>query len=123
MAPVASTRGGIVVDVLQLDNEKQLLKQYYAGLQMESPNGGFLLLLGVRSLADGSAMGIFECSVSSLRYELSIPKGTRTERRKVRDSIDAGEEPDCPRHGPGTRLVRAGKDLVCTGCGVAYARV
>lgn len=112
-----------MVDVLQLDDEKQLLKQYYAGHQMESPNGGFLILLGVRSTDDGSAMGIFECSVSSLRYELVIPRATRTERRKVREAIDGGEDPDCPRHGHGTRLVRAGKDLVCTACGVAYAKV
>ncbi len=111
-----------MVDVLQLDNEKQLLKQYYAGQQMKSPNGGFLIPLGVRAAGDGSAVGIFECSVSSLRYELVIPKATRTERKKVRDGIDEGEDPDCPRHGPGTRLVRAGKDLVCTACGVAYAR-
>jgi hypothetical protein len=112
-----------LVDVLQLDNEKQLLKQYYAGQQMGSPNGGFLILLGVRHAGDGSAVGIFECSVSSLRYELVIPKATRTERKKVRDAIDDGEDPDCPRHGSGQRLVRAGKDLVCTGCGVAYAKV
>jgi hypothetical protein len=122
VTPSARIRGRHLVDVLQLDNDTHLLKQYYAGHQMESPNGGFLILLGVRPGADGTAMGIFECSVSSLRYELVIPKATRTERRKVRDAIEAGEDPDCPRHGHGTRLVRAGKDLVCTACGVAYAK-
>ena len=71
-----------MVDALQLDNEKQLLNKYYAGHQMESPNGGFLILLGVRHADDGSAVGIFECSVSSLRYELVIPKATRTERKR-----------------------------------------
>lgn len=111
-----------MADVLQLDNEKQLLKQYYAGQQMASPNGGFLILLGVRSAADGSSVAIFECSVASLRYELPIPKATRTERKKVKEIVDAGDDPDCPRHGAGARLVRAGKDLVCTACGVAYAR-
>jgi hypothetical protein len=109
--------------VLQLDNHKQLLKQYYLGQQMESPNGGFLMLLGVRPTEDGSAVAIFECSASSLRYELPIPKATRTERRKVKDSIDAGEDPLCPRHGYGYGLVRAGKDLVCTACGVAYGKI
>ena len=109
-------------DALQLDNEKQLLKQYYAGLRMESPNGGYLMLLGVRPIDGGGAVGIFECSASSLRYELEIPKATRSERKKVRDAMDEGEDPDCPRHGPGTRLVRAGRDLVCMACGVAYAR-
>ena len=111
-----------MVDALRLDNEKALLKAYYAGQRMESPNGGYLMLLGVRSGESGVAVGIFECSASSLRYEIEIPKATRTERKKVRDVIDAGEDPDCPRHGPGTRLVRAGRDLVCTACGVAYAR-
>ena len=110
-------------DVLQLDNDKQLLKQYYAGQQMKSPNGGFLILLGVRSLPGGAAIGMFECSVSSLRYEIEIPKATRSERKQVKDVVDAGTDPDCPRHGFGTRLVRAGRDLVCGDCGVPYARV
>lgn len=109
-------------DALRLDNEKQLLKQYYAGQQMESPNGGFLILLGIRAGDDGGAVGIFECSVSSLRYEVAIPKATRTERKKVKEVVDAGGDPDCPRHGIGSRLVRAGKDLVCSDCGVRYAR-
>ena len=111
-----------MVDAMRLDDEKQLLKQYYMGQRMESPNGGFLMLLGVRSLEDGSAVALFECSVSSLRYEMPISKGTRTERKKVKDALDAGEDPDCPRHGFGFKLVRAGKDLVCTRCGVAYGK-
>jgi hypothetical protein len=109
-------------DVLQLDNEKQLLKQYYAGNQIPSPNGGFLILLGLRAADDGSAVAILECSVSWLRYEVKIPKATRAERKKVKEILDAGEEPDCPRHGVGTRLTRAGRDLVCRSCGVAYAK-
>ena len=112
-----------MADALLLENEKQLLKQYYAGQQMQSPNGGFLMLLGVRRNDDGSARCIFECSVSSLRYELIIPKGTRTERKKVKEVLDRGDDPDCPRHGERSRLVRAGKDLVCPQCGVAYAKV
>ncbi len=109
-------------EALPLENQKRLLKQYYAGQRMESPNGGFLMLLGVRSEEDGSAAGIFECSVSSLRYELTIPKATRTERKKVKDVLDTGTDADCPRHGRGTRLSRAGKDLVCRSCGVAFGR-
>jgi len=110
------------VDALQLDNEKQLLKAYYAGQRMASPNGGFLMLLGVRALEGGVAVAIFECSASSLRYEIEIPKATRAERKNVRDVIDEGEDPDCPRHGAANRLVRAGRDLVCTACGISYAR-
>jgi len=111
-----------VVDALQLDNEKDLLRRYYAGQRMDSPNGGYLMLLGLRQGEGGSSVAIFECSASSLRYEIEIPKATRTERKKVRDALDDGEDPDCPRHGTGTRLVRAGKDLVCNSCGVAYAK-
>ena len=88
-------------EALQLDNEKELLRQYYAGLRMPSPSGGFLMPLGIRPTDSGSAIGIFECSVSSLRYEIEIPKATRTERKKVKDELDAGRDPDCPRHGVG----------------------
>lgn len=109
-------------DALKLDDEKQLLKAYYAGQRMESPNGGYLMLLGIRADEGGGATGIFECSASSLRYEVEIPKATRTERKKVREVMEAGGDPDCPRHGEGHRLVRAGKDLVCKACGIAYAR-
>jgi hypothetical protein len=111
-----------LVEVNSLENEKQLLKAYYAGQRMESPNGGYLMLLGVRGLEGGVAIAIFECSASSLRYEVQIPRATRTERKKVRDALDAGDDPDCPRHGLSARLVRAGRDLVCTACGIAYAR-
>ena len=111
-----------MTDALQLDNEKQLLKLYYAGAQIESPNGGFLIVLGIHPNEDGGAAGLLECSVSSLRYRFTIPKATRTERKKVKDVLDAGDDPDCPRHGPGTRLVRAGKKVVCNACGVAYGR-
>lgn len=107
---------------MRLDNEKQRLKSYYAGQQIQSPNGGFLILLGVRPAEAGAAVAIFECSVSSLRYELSIPKATRTERKKVRDELDGGGEPHCPRHGMSSRLARAGKDLVCADCGVTYGK-
>jgi len=107
---------------MRLDNEKQLLKQYYAGQRMESPNGGFLILLGIRTGDDGAAEGFFECSASSLRYAIAIPKATRKERKTVKAVIDAGGDPDCPRHGFERRLARAGKDLVCTSCGVSYAK-
>ena len=110
-----------MAEALHVDNEKQLLKQYYAGQQIESPNGGFLMLLGIRQ-ADKEATAIFECSATSMRYEVTIPKATRTERKKVKEILDAGDDPDCPRHGSGQRLVSAGKDLVCSACGIPYAR-
>lgn len=110
-------------DAYPLDNVKQLLKNFYAGQQIPSPNGGYLILLGILPGERGAAQAFFECTSSSLRYQMEIPKATRTERKKVKDSMESGDDPDCPRHGPGNRLVRAGKDLVCNLCGVAFARV
>ena len=112
-----------MAEALRMEKAKLLLKQYYAGQRIESPNGGFLILLGIRPQQGGTAVGVFECSVSSLRYEIVIPKATRTERKKVREALQQGGDPGCPRHGPEFRLVRAGKNLVCSHCGVAYARV
>ena len=112
-----------MAEALRMGKAKQLLKQYYAGQRIESPNGGFLILLGIRPQQGGTAVGVFECSASSLRYEIVIPKATRTERKKVREALQQGGDPGCPRHGPEFRLVRAGKNLVCSHCGVAYARV
>ncbi len=112
-----------MADVLPLDDPKGLLKAFYAGRRLPSPMGGFLEPLGVRPADGGAAVALFECSASSLRYELEIPKATRTERKKVRDAQGDGDDPDCPRHGPGNRLARAGKDLVCPLCGIAYGKV
>ena len=112
-----------MAEALRMEKAKQLLKQYYAGQRIESPNGGFLIPLGIRPQEDKTAVGVFECSASSLRYEIVIPKATRTERKKVREVLQQGGDPGCPRHGPDSRLVRAGKNLVCSDCGVAYARV
>ena len=112
-----------MAEAKRIEKAKQLLKQYYAGQRMESPNGGFLILLGIRPQEGGKALGVFECSASSLRYEIVIPKATRTERKKVRDALQEDRDPDCPRHGPDFLLSRSGKNLVCSRCGVAYARV
>jgi hypothetical protein len=106
-----------------LAGEKEVLRLYYAGQQIPSPMGGFLMLLGVRPKPDGSASVLFECSASSLRYWLEVPSATRTERSKVRAVQKEGDDPDCPRHGTAVRLVRAGTELLCPLCGVSYGRV
>ena len=113
----------VLGNALQLDNQKQLLKQYYAGQQMESPNGGFLIRLGIRPQDAGNAIAIFECNVSWIRYEITIPKATRTERKKVKDAVATDGDLVCPRHGSNARLSRAGRNLVCRECGIAYAKV
>jgi len=106
-----------------LEEDKVLQKAFYGGQQMPSPMEGFLMLLGVVANDDGSATALFECSASSLRYQMDIPKASRSERAEVRQVQEAGEDPDCPRHRAGFRLFRAGKDLVCPLCGIAFGKV
>jgi len=106
-----------------LVEDKSLMKSFYAGQQIPSPIEGFLIPLGLRGNGSGGAVALFECSASSLRYQLEIPKATKAERAQVKEIQDAGGEPDCPRHGAGARLLRAGKDLVCPHCGIAYGKV
>jgi len=108
---------------LSLPEPKKLHKRYYAGLQLPSPQGGFLEPLRVRHEDDGSATVIFECTTSSLRYALPIPRATRTERTRVKELQAEGVDPYCPRHGPGTRLLRAGQELICPLCGVTFGKV
>jgi hypothetical protein len=114
--PVGSR--GIPLD----EGVKELRRQYYAGSRLESPMGGFLEPLRVRVENDGSGTALFECSASSLRFELRLPRATTTERKKVRDAQEDGLEPDCPRHPAGTRLQRVGSYLVCPRCGVRFGR-
>ena len=84
--------------------------------------GGFLEPLRVRVEKDGSGTALFECSASSLRFELRLPKASTTERKKVKEAQDEGIEPDCPRHPSGTRLQRVDRYMVCPLCGVRFGR-
>jgi hypothetical protein len=102
---------------------KQLRAAYYSGGRMPSPHDGFLEPIGVRSESDGGGVVLLECSVSSLRYELRIPKASTDERAIVRTQQEAGQDPDCPRHvTPSKRLVRSGVHLTCPACGVRFGR-
>ena len=65
---------------------------------------------------------IFECLSSSLRFRLPLKAATRTERKTVRNRMDAGMDPECPRHEGGLRLQRVGPNYICSACGVRYAR-
>lgn len=106
---------------LSLSDEDSLLSLYYDGGRMPSPSGGFLMVLGVHPEAEGSGSVLLECTSSSLQYRLTVPKATRAERKKVRDLIDEGGEPECPRH-QGELLVRIRHDFACPRCGVRYAK-
>ena len=107
---------------LPAKDEETLRQLYYAGAQLPSPMGGFLEVLHVQTEEDGSGIVIFECLSSSLRFRLPLKAATRTERKAVRDSMDAGMHPECPRHEEGRRLQRVGRNFICSACGVRYAR-
>ncbi len=106
---------------LILPDEDSLLRLYYDGGRLPSPSGGFLIVLGVRPEDEGSGSILLECTSSSLRYRMSVPKATRSERKKVRAMIDEGSDPKCPRH-QDQLLVRIRHDLACPRCGVRYAK-
>ena len=102
---------------------KPLLQRYYEGNRLRSPMGGFLEPLRVRPEDDGTGTVLFECSTSSLRFSLAVPKATRTERKKVKEQQEDDLEPTCPRHDdPPRALQRVGDHLVCPACGVRYGR-
>ncbi len=107
---------------LPLPDPKGALKAFYAGTRLESPVGGFLEVLGVHSLEDGSATVILECSTSSIRFELPIKAATRTEKAKVKQALADGSDPTCPRHGSEQRLFREGSLLVCHLCGIPFGK-
>ena len=116
------TSGPLGEAALPAKDEEELRQLYYAGAQIPSPMGGFLEVLHVQAEEDGSGTVIFECLTSSLRFRLPLKAATRTERKKVRDRIDAGMDPECPRHEGGRRLRRVGGDFLCSACGVRYAK-
>ncbi|MBI4539818.1 MAG: hypothetical protein HY704_09965 [Gemmatimonadetes bacterium] len=111
--------------LIALAADRALLKRYYAdqSLVCTVGCGGRLERVRVQRAGVEGGKALFECQSCSLRYELVVPKATRTERRKVKEALDDGREPECPRHGAGQRLGRIGRDLVCSLCGVAYGRV
>ena len=106
---------------LVLPDESELLRLYYGGARLPSPSGGFLMVLGVRPEEDGSGSVVLECTSSSLRYEMIVPKATRAERQRVRVMIKEGGDPKCPRH-IDQLLTRIRHDLACPRCGVRYAK-
>lgn len=106
-----------------LKGDKAFMKKFYAGARLESPLGGTLHLLRIRPNDDGSGTVLFECSVSSLRFELQVPKATRTDKTRVKEQQESGWDPHCPRHvDPSEKLIRSGDWLVCSLCGVRYGK-
>ena len=67
---------------LTLSDEESLLRLYYDGGRLPSPSGGFLMVLGVQPKDEGSGSILLECTSSSLRYQMNVPKATRSERKR-----------------------------------------
>jgi len=113
---------GSPTNPIPLPKSKKLLATYYSGRRLESPLGGQLDILGVRESEDKTGLVMMECNASSLRFVLVIPKATRTEKSKIKEAIEAGDDLFCPRHGTDQRLTKSGKDWICPLCGVAYGK-
>jgi len=107
---------------IPLPKEKKLLQKYYAGERLPSPMGGQLDVLGVREGEGGVGNVLLECNSSSLRYLLVIPKATRTEKVAVKETLEAGDDPVCPRHGIFHPLSKSGKEWFCPLCAVTYGK-
>ena len=107
---------------IPLPKSKKLLERYYAGRRLPSPMGGHLDVLGVREGEKGRGRVLMECNTSSLRYVLIIPRATKAERDEMKEKMEEGEDLSCPRHGPGQRLTKSGKEWVCPLCGVTYGK-
>lgn len=106
----------------ELPEVKKMERLHCSGRQVPSPNGGFLMELGVRQEPDGTSTILLECKVSALRYELPLRISTWRERRKVRIQADEGLDPMCPRGELGPPLVRRGKDFFCPRCSIMFGR-
>lgn len=102
-----------------LDKAERL---HCSGRQVPSPMGGFLESLGTRGEPNGTSTVLFECKISTLRFQLPLRRSTWRERRKVRAQADEGLEPMCPRAELGPALVRRGQDWYCPRCNLMFGR-
>jgi hypothetical protein len=120
--PQVTPPAGSPANPIPLARDKKLLRRYYAGERLRSPLGGYLDVLGIREAEGGEGRVLLECNTSSLRFVLMVPKAARTELAKVKEVLEAGEDPTCPRHGPYQRLSRSGRQWICPLCGVAFGK-
>ena len=114
---------GSPANPIPLRRSKKVLERYYAGKRLASPMGGDLDVLGVREGANGTGRVLLECNSSSLRFVLVIPRATKEEKTQVKESLDKGGDPHCPRHGSIQPLAKSGKNWACPLCGVGFAKI
>lgn len=119
---MSETPTGSPTNPIPLPRSKKTLDRYYRGKRLDSPMGGHLDVLGIREGNRGTGRVLLECNTSSLRYVLVIPKATPKERSLVKDVLEDGEDPYCPRHGESHRLTKSRKNWVCSLCGVPYGK-
>lgn len=102
--------------------EGAVLREYYGGDGMPCPVqcGERADVVRVSTNEDGSGVLWVECASCAQRESYHISPPTTSERKKVREMVESGREPSCPRHDPPVALARVGRRLICPGCGVRY---
>ncbi|MGQ0814212.1 MAG: hypothetical protein ACT4O1_07070 [Gemmatimonadota bacterium] len=80
--------------------------------------GGMAQVVRVSTSDKGAGEIWLECLSCAQRERFEVPAPTEQERAKVYATLDAGNEPTCPRHERYVPLRRRGRDLVCPECGI-----
>jgi hypothetical protein len=84
--------------------------------------GGMAQVVRVSPGANGAGEIWLECLSCAQRERFEIPAPSAQERDTVFATLEAGNEPQCPRHsGRYVPLRRRGRDLVCPECGILIA--
>lgn len=102
-----------------------MLDRYYAGGELPCPVGcgDRAEVVRVSTTEDGEGVLWVECRGCAQRLRYLVPEATPAERQRVEDALgESGREPACPRHRRRIGLVRRGRELVCSACGVRYRR-
>jgi hypothetical protein len=98
-----------------------VLRQYLRGETPACPVGcgGMAQVVRVSTTESGAGEIWLECLSCAQRESFTVPAPTEAERTAIFATLEAGNEPTCPRHeGRWLPLRRRGRDLVCPECGI-----
>jgi hypothetical protein len=82
--------------------------------------GGTAEAVRVSTAESGTGEVWMECTSCAQRERLEFPAPAQEEREQVDRTLQAGQEPLCPRHYRRVVLRRRGRQLLCPECGVRY---